>query len=291
MLSLTIFTPTYNREKEIVRTYNSLLRQSVFDFEWLIVDDGSTDETEKEVKKWKENSPFLIRYIRRKNSGKYKAYNQGLLAAKGELFFCVDSDDWLPDFAVERILCYAKSLKENSHAAGIIGLKVYPNMAVMGTTFPSELDSASLFDLERLGQNGERSIIFRTDIAKQYLFPEETNEKFMTESVIYDRYYGEYVFCVENEAFTICEYQENGLSSNPRKLMLDNPAGYKLYFAQRIDLPNSFFARVKNAVSYNIFSKLYKGNAFCYRGKYRFLVKLLFPVGCVFAWIYKKKYR
>lgn len=61
MLSLTIFTPTYNREKEIVRTYNSLLRQSVFDFEWLIVDDGSTDETEKEVKKWIENSPFLIR--------------------------------------------------------------------------------------------------------------------------------------------------------------------------------------------------------------------------------------
>lgn len=291
MLSLTIFTPTYNREKEIVRTYNSLLRQSVFDFEWLIVDDGSTDETEKEVKKWIENSPFLIRYIKQKNAGKYRAYNQGLLAAKGELFFCVDSDDWLPDLTVERIIGYAKSLKGNLRAAGIIGLKVYPNMAVMGTTFSLELDSASLFDLEMLGQNGERSIIFRTDIAKQYLFPEETNEKFMTESVIYDRYYGEYVFCVENEAFTICEYQENGLSSNPRKLMFDNPAGYKLYFAQRIDLPYSFLTRVKNAVSYNIFSKLYKGNAFCYRGKYRFLVKLLFPVGCVFAWIYKKKYR
>ena len=291
MISLTIFTPTYNRAETIVRTYDSLLRQSVLDFEWLIVDDGSTDGTENLVKVWIEEAPFVIRYICQENGGKYKAYNRGLINADGKLFFCVDSDDWLPNNTVEKILCYKDILMADNSLAGIIGLKEYQNKDIIGIPFTVETDRSSFWNLERMGQGGERSIIFKTDIAKHFLFPEQTNEIFMTESVVYDRYNGKYKFLVLNESLTICEYQNGGLSSNPRKLMVRNPAGYKLYFSQRLDLAESLIARVKYAISYNAFRYIYNGTAYEYNGPYKFLIKALRPLGFLLALKYERKYR
>ncbi len=102
-MMLTIFTPTYNRAKLLNDIFNSLEKQSCFDFEWLIIDDGSSDNTESVVMNFFHSSSFPIRYIKKKNGGKHTAYNLALENARGKLFFCLDSDDYLPSNAVEKI--------------------------------------------------------------------------------------------------------------------------------------------------------------------------------------------
>ena len=287
MLSLTIFTPTFNRKKTISRTYESLLRQQSVDFEWLIVDDGSTDGTEYLIKQWKNEAPFLIRYIKQKNGGKYRAYNNGLRNANGEMFFCVDSDDWLPNDSVRYILQTKKELDSNEKLAGCIALKEYKDKILRGKIYPSNLKISNLHNIERLGMNGERSLIFKTAVAKHFLFPEKTQEKFMTEAVVYDRY-EKYDFLIKNKVLTTCEYQENGLSCNPRKLMVKNPAGYKLYFAQRIDMAKSTLQRIKYVISYNAFRHIYKGRYFEYDGSHKILVKVLSPFGKMLGMLYNR---
>lgn len=287
-MKLTIFTPTYNRASTIVRTYHSLQRQTCNDFEWLIVDDGSTDGTDNIVRPWiNEVNKFSIRYIRQPNGGKYRAYNNGLSQAAGELFFCVDSDDWLPENAVERIVSHYESLMAENGIAGITALKEYPDGSLIGREYTCKIRRCSLYKLELLGEGGERSIVFKTALARLYPFPEETQEKFVTESVIYDRYEGKYEFLVSNDILTTCEYQQTGLSSNPRGLMLRNPAGYKLYFAQRIDLTPSFLERISYALRYHAFRRIYGGTAYSYRGKHKFLVSLLSPLSILMEAYYK----
>lgn len=276
---ITIFTPTYNRANTIIRTYKSLINQTCKDFEWLIVDDGSNDNTELIVQEWIKNSELSIRYIKQSNGGKYRAYNNGLQLAKGEFFFCVDSDDWLPINAIELILSYAERLRSDETLAGIIALKLYKDENVIGLPFKEHGISSSLYNLELLGEGGERSLVFKTSIARMFPFPEETNEKFIGESVIYDRFHNKYEFIVSNDALTICEYQIDGLSNNLRDVMLRNPAGYKLYFAQRIDITPSFFARIGYILRYHAFRLLYGGTAYNYKGKHKFIVNALSPLG------------
>lgn len=285
---ITIFTPTYNRASTIFRTYESLKGQTCKDFEWLIVDDGSTDNTESLVQGWIMNSVFPVRYIKQPNGGKYRAYNNGLKHAKGELFFCVDSDDWLPCNAVERILSYFDKLRKSQHLAGIIALKEFQDKKIIGKPFSKANSCSSLYNLEVDGERGERTLVFKTSVAKMFPFPEETNEKFVTESVVYDRYNGKYEFIVTNDILTICEYQYDGLSSNVRSLMLRNPAGYKLYYSQRIDLTSSFFERVAYILRYHAFRLLYNGTAYKYCGNHKTLVSILSPLGFIVKIIYNR---
>lgn len=286
MLSLTIFTPTYNRAKTIVRTYRSLLRQQSFDFEWIVVDDGSTDETENLITKWVKEAPFSIKYIKQKNGGKYRAYNNGLRNANGELFFCVDSDDWLLKDSVCKILNIKRELNNYNNIAGCVALKCFKDQKLISKAFPNNLRIASIQDLERLGFHGERSLIFKTSIAKLYMFPEKSQETFMTEAIIYDRYI-RYDFLIKNEVLTICEYQNDGLTHAPRKLMVNNPGGYKLFFLQRIDLSTTLLRRIKYAISYNAFKFLYKGKEFEYNGSHSVLVRMLSPIGKILGIFYK----
>lgn len=276
---LTVFTPTYNRSVTIERTYKSLINQTCKDFEWLIVDDGSVDNTETLVQGWIKESIFSIRYIKQANVGKYRAYNNGLKHAKGEFFFCVDSDDWLPVNAVELILSYTDKLRENESLAGIVALKMYQDESVIGRPFNKTDFSSSLYDLELCGEGGERSLVFKTAVARIFPFPEETNEKFVGESIVYDRFHGKYEFIVSNEILTTCEYQTDGLSSNTHSLMLNNPAGYKLYYAQRIDMAPLLVQRVAYILRYHAFRLLYGGPAYEYKGKHRLLVTMLSPLG------------
>lgn len=288
---LTVFTPTYNRAQTLPRLYRSLLQQTCMDFEWLVVDDGSLDETASLLAEWVKESKFTVRYIQKENGGKYRAYNVGLREAKGELFFCVDSDDWLPPHSVERIMEQKELLDVTSNIAGFIALKDYANGEIIGNPFHCKETKTTLFHLEEIGEGGERSLVFKTSIARQYPFPEETHEKFLTESVIYDRYHPYYQFHIINQPLCTCEYQTDGLSSNPQRLMVQNPSGYKLYFSQRIDLESGLFARLKNAIKYHAFRVLSHSSVFPYKGKHQCLVRLTYPLGNVFAIIYKLKTR
>ena len=121
-MKVTVFTPTYNRAYILERLYNSLKRQSIYDFEWLVIDDGSTDSTSQLLEKWKkENLPFDIVYYKKDNGGKCRAINLGLQYARGELFLVVDSDDYLSEDAIEKITAWSNTIKEKEQFCGFAG--------------------------------------------------------------------------------------------------------------------------------------------------------------------------
>ena len=172
----TVFTPTYNREKTLYRVYESLLQQTFHDFEWVIVDDGSTDQTKTIVEIWQQEAVFPIHYVWQKNAHKKTAFNHGVKLAKGELFLPADSDDaFLPD-ALEKFATNWFSIPENKrkHFAGVCGLCQSEQGVIVGDAFPGDwgIDSDSLEMHYRFGVRGEKWGFNRTDILREHLFPE-----------------------------------------------------------------------------------------------------------------------
>lgn len=290
---LTIFTPTYNRKHTISRIYKSILRQEnglYNDIEWLIVDDGSSDDTESLVNTWiKEQPPFTLNYIKQKNGGKHTAFNRAVQEAQGEFFFTVDSDDWLGENSIKDILIHFDAIHNNESLAGIIALKCFPTGKLIGIPYPKENFISSIHDLSLQGYAGERSLVFKTKILLQYPFPIIQGERFIGECVVYDKIDEKYKFFVSNRILTVCEYQEDGLTGNIFRIMMQNAIGYKIYYAQRIDLAKSLRERIGYAIRYNAFNLLKEDSQYNYKGKYKMLVNLMFPLGLGTYFYYKLK--
>lgn len=289
---ITVFTPTYNRANTIGRLFDSLCRQTADGFEWLVVDDGSTDCTPALIADFQQRASFPIVYRRKKNGGKHSAYNEALSLARGDIFFTVDSDDWLPDGSIKKIAGYAPQLlqKTEKTPSGIIALKCLPDHKIIGCRYPEGHEPCSAYRLECEGYGGERSIVLLTSVARRYPFDIIPGERFLGECTVYDRIGKTHSLIVSNDILTICEYQPDGLSSNPHKLMVNNPGGFKLYFRQRIDMARTFRERVGYILRYHAFRKLFKGShpSADYHGKHIVLVKLLSPLGRITARYYKK---
>lgn len=283
---LTIFTPVFNRKKLLKRLYKSLLIQEDKRFEWLIIDDGSNDNVDKLIRKWMIDNKIDIRYIYQENQGKYIAHNRGVEYAKGELFFCVDSDDFLANNAVSSILefwCQNKS----KYISGILALKGRKNNKLIGDKLPNRLNNCSLYELSQKHKcKGDRSLIYRTDILKKYMFPEICNVKFIGESIIYDQIDQNYSMILMREVLTICEYQSQGYTSNAIDLIVKYPIGYKIYYNQRIDMAFTLKERLRYIFRYNGFKIMSNDKKYDYKGKYIFLVKALRPLGFLVYWYY-----
>lgn len=287
---LTIFTPTYNRAHLLKRLYASLCEQACNDFEWLVVDDGSTDETEQVMSEFISKADFPIKYIKQCNGGKHTAYNTALQHARGDFFFTVDSDDWVPVAGISEIKQFISDCTEvdGKDIAGILALKAYVDGSVISKKFSTPDVVNTLYDLEHSGNRGERSIVLKTSVAKSFPFPVIKGERFVTESVVYDQIGQHYKFVVTNQIFTICEYQSQGLSSNPKRLMYYNPGGYAWYFAQRAEATTEFKELVRYMIQYNAFKTLYKGcDKLPQIHRSRFLQQLTKPLG----WIAAKHYK
>ncbi|MDE6217769.1 MAG: glycosyltransferase family 2 protein, partial [Muribaculaceae bacterium] len=266
---------TYNRAKTITRLYNSLVAQTFKDFEWLIVDDGSSDDTESIVENFIHENRIPIRYIRKENGATHTAYNIGLEEAQGDLFIDVDSDDWLEIESLSKISEKFTEIEKDSGCAGIISLKSYGDGRIIGQPFTETDKKLSLRALELSGQGGERTLVFKTAIARKYPFPVIKGERFMTEGVVYDKF-SDYTFLIDNRSITTCEYQEDGLSSNPKSLILKNPGGYSLYYRNRIDKATGIKELLGYIIRYNMLSGMYKGDDIApYSGKHRIAVSLL----------------
>ena len=179
-MKLSIFTPCYNRAHCLPRLYESLCRQTSRDFEWLIIDDGSTDNTSEVVRAMLAEEKVNIRYFYKENGGKHTAHNLALEKAAGDFFFCVDSDDWLSVNAVECIL----STTENLYTAvGLLGYKAFAD----GTRLSEEFTADKIFTKMHKLPRGEYSVILKTEIARKYPFPVFGLEKFIGECVVYDQ--------------------------------------------------------------------------------------------------------
>uniref|UniRef100_UPI002175FEAF glycosyltransferase family 2 protein n=1 Tax=Bacillus thuringiensis TaxID=1428 RepID=UPI002175FEAF len=200
MENLTIFTPTYNRGYLIQRCYESLCRQSNKNFVWLIVDDGSTDNTEQIINSFIKEKKIKIIYFKQKNSGKQVAHNTGVLMCTTKIFVCVDSDDYLSDNAVQLIYDTWDKIESDRKLAGIIALKGNNFSEVVGTEMPKNIEKSSIFNLyEKHKFKGDAMLVFKTDILKKHLFPVFEGEKFITEAVVYDQISQKYEMKLLNE--------------------------------------------------------------------------------------------
>ena len=233
---VTVFTPTYNRAYILGDLYHSLQRQTCMDFEWLIVDDGSADDTKALVASWQgEENPFPIRYVYQENGGKCRAINRGLKEAEGRLFFTVDSDDYLTDDAIEKVIRWDGELPADGHFCGYAG-----NMGTaLGVTtnrlFPGDyLDGTALNRYDRV--DGERAFVFYTEIHRKYLYPEFPGEKFLTEAVTWDLMaHDGYKMRFYNDIIRIWEYKDDGLTQAGYRVFLENPQGTGLFFRQKAE--------------------------------------------------------
>ncbi len=231
---ITVFTPTYNRAYIIENLYRSLQRQTCTEFEWLVVDDGSSDETRELFEKWMaEENPFPIRYHKQENGGKCRALNTGAELARGEWFFNVDSDDYLTDDAVEKVLKWAENLPKNQHFCGFAG-----NLGTAPDVTPNKLFEGGYFDgtaFDRYGVvDGERAHVFYTDILKKYPYPDCPGEKFMTEAVTWNRMaYDGYRIRYYNDIIWIYEYKDDGLTKSGYDLFIKNPQGTGIFFREK----------------------------------------------------------
>lgn len=287
---LTVFTPTYNRANTLRRTFESLFKQKFRDFEWLIIDDGSTDETASITKTFKEEANFLVRYYQQEHGGKHRAYNKALELAAGDYFFTVDSDDWLTVNSLEDIVHNLSINKEIDSVCGLMALKENANGMIYGSRFPKSPMITTLLQLEKLKCVGERSLVFKTQIARLYPFPTIDDETFVTESVIYDRIGQNWPFLAVNSSLTICEYQSDGLTENIYKLMWDNPIGFMIYHAQRVNQAGDVIPAIKHTLRYHAFRVIANDtntNSHSYSGRYRFIVNLLAPLGYLGKIYYK----
>lgn len=227
-------TPTFNRGYIIGNLYNSLLRQTFNDFEWLIIDDGSTDETESLIQKFKEEcEPFTIRYFKQANGGKCRAINHALDKAQGELFFVVDSDDYLTDDALEKIDKWINELPKNDLFCGVAGNLGTSAVSTRNPQIKGGYYDGTLLDRYK-NMKGERALALYTDIHKQYRYPEIAGENFMTEAVVWNRMANDgFKVRFFNDIIWIYEYREDGLTKAGKRVFLDNPQGYILWLKEK----------------------------------------------------------
>lgn len=284
-MKLTIFTPAYNRAGTLPRLYESLLGQSCFDFEWLIVDDGSTDHTAELVKTFTGEGKFPVRYIYKENGGKHTAHNRALEEAAGEWFWCVDSDDLLSSDAVEKVVAAGAGLEQN---VGIASYKTDMEGNRLSGTFPEGVRTSGLYALSAVyGCQGEFALTFPTGFARNFPFPVFAGERFVTESVVYDRMEKAGALLLLPEVTNICEYQPGGYSQNLSRVMKNNPTGYCLYFLQRIDMMTGIKSRLVTAGKYWCFRAICKNKSLRYEGEHKLSVAAALPLGLVFRMYYK----
>lgn len=290
LYKFTVFTPTYNRADLLSRVYNSLTRQTCKDFEWLVVDDGSTDGTEALVASWISDAIINIRYYRQVNSGKHVAINLGVEKALGELFLIIDSDDYCLDNSLERFNYNWNKInqKERIGISGIFVNCINKKNQIIGTEFPFDFYISDMFDVfydKRV--KGDKWGFFRTDILRQYKFPIFPGENFLTEALVWNRIALKYKTVFVNENLLVVEYQSNGLSAGSLRLRIKNFQGATAYYREFYSLPVPYFFKIKNLVNYIRFS-LHGGVGLSkqindFKGLLaRLMILIFFPMGVVF---------
>ena len=248
---LCIFTPTYNRAYCLEDLFNSLCHQHSSRFIWLIVDDGSTDNTEELVKSFIEHSPFPITYLRQNNGGKQRAFNTGVEHCHNELFMCVDSDDTLAENAVETILAHWDTVKNNRTIAGIIGLCGKDPQTPLATPFPDGLVETTMWDLYyKQHHKGDVAVAHRTSILRQYPYEVDPGEKFIAEPYVFHQIDQKYKLSVITKVLIVVQYRCDGYSANVRKVTRENPIGYMKLKRMYIEYADTLGLRYYETVLY-----------------------------------------
>ena len=287
---LTVFTPAYNRAHTLPRTYESLCQQSCKAFVWLVVDDGSQDNTAELVKQWQSrDNGFEIRYVYKENGGMHTAHNTAYENIDTELNVCIDSDDKLAPGAVEQILSKWAQVKDCGYA-GMIGLDADFDGNVIGKGFPDGLTETSVIGYYAAGGSGDKKLVYRTEIINRYPpYPVFEGEKYVALSYKYRLIDQTYKMAVLNEVLCNVEYQPDGSSGTMWKQYLKNPKGFAFWRKVCMQYPTSKKRMVVDCVHY-VSSSLIAGNRhFIAESPQKALTLLCLVPGWLLSILAKKK--
>lgn len=291
---LTIFTPTYNRAYVLDRLYQSLCIQTNKNFEWLIIDDGSTDNTKEKIQNWILEDKILIKYVWQENAGKSAAHNRALEMTKTELFVCVDSDDQLCENAVQIVLEEWDKLKQKNkwEVGGMVAFREKGD-----GTHITQYQGKSDYKIGKLKEfydqkiiSGDTMLIFDISKVGSLRFPVFEGEKFVPEAYLYDQFDQISAFMIVPQYIYVCEYLEDGYTQNMARLIAKNPKGYLAYIEQRVKYDND----IKNVICDTI---RYVAIAVCAKKKHiiksaynPFCAFVMYPFGKLFYHIRYKEY-
>lgn len=251
---ITVFTPTYNRARLLSRLYESLKAQTYQSFEWIIVDDGSTDNTEAVIDSLLERPSeygFSLRYFKQQNGGKHRAINRGVQEARGELFFIADSDDYLPDDSFVKVAEKYAEIKNDKTIGGICGLDMTPQGNVIGSGLPCEEIICSSLDLRvKHHVTGDLKEVFLTHVMREFPFPEYDVERFCPEVLVWNRIAQKYKLLFFNEPIYIAEYQPEGITAGIVRARMNSPVASATTYQEFISYNIPFKEKVKAAINY-----------------------------------------
>lgn len=244
----TVFTPTYNRAYILPKLYRSLKEQTFIDFEWLVVDDGSNDNTEALVQQWinDKSNNIRINYIKKENGGKPRAINLGTSIANGLFFFMVDSDDYLHPKALEKMYKWCKEIENEPKFIGVGAAKAFPNGEYIKGCAPIVNDRGFVdaTNLQRAEYNLDADMCeaYKTDIFKKFPMAEWPGEKFAPEQIALNEIaLSGYLLRWHSDIIYYCDYLEDGLTKGSFDLEKNNPMGYAMMYNHTLKYPNKTF--------------------------------------------------
>lgn len=280
---LTVFTPAYNRAYSLPRTYESMKNQTCKDFIWLIVDDGSSDNTKELVDGWmKEDNGLEIQYIYKENGGMHTAHNTAYANIKTEINTCIDSDDAMTEDAVEKILKHWAKVKDKGYA-GIIALDAEINSKkVIGKGFPEGLTETTVSGYYANGGSGDKKLIYRTDIINQYPeYPVFEGEKYFSLAYKYRLIDQSYKMSVLDEIVCLVEYQQDGSTNNMIRQYYRNPKGFAAWRKIRMQYPDSKKRVFIDCVHYVAESRIAGNKHYIKESPEKLLTVLAVPAGFI----------
>lgn len=282
--TFTVCTPTCNRAHTLHRPFDSLRSQTTRDFEWLVIDDGSTDHTRERVARWVREADFPIRYLYQENRGKHVAHNRGILEARGELFLVLDSDDACLPQTLTRFKHHWEQIPASRRArfVGVTGLCASVDGKIVGDKFPADvLDSDFIEIVTRYRVCGEKWGFHRTDVLREFPFPEIPGERFIAEGLVWNRVARKYKTRFVNEAVRIYHESGDSLTANAARIRAESPVGARLYYGEYLAQPLPLRLIVRNLINYIRFSlhgSYGLGSIIVESGR-RVFALLLFPLG------------
>ena len=265
MKTITIVTPTYNRANKLEKAFESLKKQTKKDFEWLVIDDGSIDNTKDVIETLKKEADFDIFYYKQDNQGKHVALNRAFKEVKTELLMILDSDDCLIYTAIEEILLIHEKYKNDDKIAAYVFQrgKLNDSNERITQVFKEEefIDNYNTYIINK-EVKGDKEEVLKTNILKDYSYPQYAGEKFVGEGVLWSKISHKYdmVFC--NKVIYLCEYLDGGLTKSGRSFRMKNPHGGKYHAEEYLDKRYKNKIRIKNAILYLIYSKKLKESYF-----------------------------
>lgn len=290
MAFLTVFTPAYNRAHTLPRTYESLCAQDCKEFIWLIVDDGSVDNTAELVKLWQsKDNGFEIQYIYKENGGMHTAHNTAYENIHTELNMCIDSDDKVADDAIRKIKNVWEKVKDKGYA-GLIALDADFDGNIIGKGFNANLRETTLVGYYAQGGIGDKKLIYRTDIVSKYPpYPLFEGEKYVALAYKYRLIDQDYKLAVLNDVVCNVEYQMDGSSRMMWKEYLNNPKGFAFWRKVCMQYPESYKRILIDCVHYCASSQILKDRNYIKESPCKVLTIFCSPLGWILTILIKYK--